>query len=406
MASDYSILRKGINSISDFQKLQEEFDLRKAQAAQAKQLGDLQMKKIEKELNATDLEGLAQQSLYAYHQGQPLTPEGRAAIETLATLKGSSVKYQPDASGNVRAVSEPNPFQQFLGQFGGQRMPQMSQPPQLSSMENYGNNFSVEPLDVASIEAQLGDVGNMGGQMMGSSPGLNLPVKGGQPPSQLSTMAFDKNYSPEKILNMQTKDYRNLMLGVPDAGANTRQLAQESAVKLEAEKQRLSYEDQIKNANEEIKSGQANAKVATVLNRMNEINEALKQKGAIVSSDSNYGQRLAATAATTDLGQGIRKFNDPQAQALAEEYRNLQATLLPYYANAAGLGAKSLDSEGERKSILQSFGDPAGIYDANKQQIGTLSKLFGVGLPPPLATGNNIPKDIQDILNKYPSTQK
>jgi hypothetical protein len=197
-ANSYLNLINDRKSISDFQKLQEEFDLRKAQAQQENVLRSAQVQKIQNELATPDIESLAQQSLYDYHQGKPMTPQGRAAIETLATLKGSSVKYSPDEFGTVRAISEPNPFQQFLGQSGGgQRMPQMSQPPQPSTMKNYGNDFSVEPLDIASIEAQLGNVPNVGGQVTANSPAFNMPVRGGQPPSQLSNMAFDPQYAPQ-----------------------------------------------------------------------------------------------------------------------------------------------------------------------------------------------------------------
>lgn len=343
---DTSVFHKQKN-FGDLLKLEEEFQLKK-------QLGNLQMKQLQNEVSRPNLEGLAEQSLFAYHQGQPMTKEGQAAIEALATLKGSSVKYQPDAFGNVRAVSEPNPYQQFLGGGGGDPLAAsqaaISQRQQQIGANPYQGELEVEPMDLAQVEQSLG----------ANSPALRMEGANVQPQTN-------------------AVNYNDLLTGVPDAGPITRQYAQETAVKTQAEKNKADYENQIALANEEIKTGAANSKVATVLNRMKQINESLKQKGAIVSSSDPYARRIAATAATTDLGQGIRKFNDPEAQALAEEYASLQATLLPYYASAAGLGAKSLDSEGERKSILSSFGSPAGIYDANVQQLETLSTLFGVG---------------------------
>jgi len=376
--SDFYNSLKSMGSIGDYQKLEAEFQLKKAQAAQQAQMNDIAMQKAQAEAAQPDIEGLASRGLFDYYQGKPLTPEAKAALETQAVLKGSSVQYKPDAAGNVRAVTEPNAYQQFLG---GMSAPSAGGDPMAASRaavtQRQGqigaNPYGTTPQEPVFNDMTVADIENA---ISPNNPGMRL---GGQKPSSdLSQMAFDKQFTPGQPLKTPIQDYRNLMAGVPDAGPNTQQLAQEEAVKIEASKQKTDYENQIKLAAEEFKTGQANSKVALVLDRMNKINEALKQKGAIVSSDSSYAQRMAATAATSDLGQGIRKFNDPEAQALAEEYTSLQSTLLPYYASAAGLGAKSLDSEGERKSILQSFGNPAGIYDANLQQLQTLSSLFGV----------------------------
>lgn len=153
----------------------------------------------------------------------------------------------------------------------------------------------------------------------------------------------------------------------------------QAGLKVEGAKILKDYDNQIATAGSELKEKKGLDKVASVLKRMKEINEKLKEKKAIVSGEASFGENVGRYVATTGLGQEVRKVTNPQTQALAEEYTKLQSTLLPYYASAAGLGAKSLDSEGERKSILGSFGDPSGIYESNKQQLKTLEGLFGVG---------------------------
>jgi len=137
------------------------------------------------------------------------------------------------------------------------------------------------------------------------------------------------------------------------------------------------FDNQIQFANTELKTDQGQQKVQNILDRMGQLNDELQKRGGLVSDSQSFLQRADSAMMTTGLGQGVRKISDPQTQALAEEYRSLQATLLPYYATAAGLGAKSLDSEGERKSILDSFGSPTGIYQANKNQLDNLYVLFG-----------------------------
>lgn len=143
--------------------------------------------------------------------------------------------------------------------------------------------------------------------------------------------------------------------------------------------------------------GRANEKVSIVLDRMDELNSMLKAADGIVSEDSTYAERLQAQISGTAPGQVIAKSATPEVQKLRDEYSKLQSTLLPFYAKAAGLGAKSLDSEGERKSILASFGDPTGIFESNKQQLENLRGLFGVNGAQRPVDGSNL----QSLKDKY-----
>lgn len=176
---DVSVFGK-LRSFNDYQRLQEEFEAQKAAQEQAAQLNALQLQKAQKDLNATDIKSLAEQSLFAYNQGQPMTPEGRAALETLAVLEGSKTSFQPDEFGNVRAVTQANPYQQFLGGTGAAMpspIPMGGDPmaahaaARKAQMGNIGaspvqGDLDVQPMDLAGIE-----------QMMGASPALNMPVK-------------------------------------------------------------------------------------------------------------------------------------------------------------------------------------------------------------------------------------
>lgn len=118
MVSNVGILRNP-TSVSDFLRLEEEFQARKRAAAQQEQMNAARMKQIEAELSKPDIEGLAQQSMYDFYQGKPLTEQGKAALSTLAAMEGSKTTYQPDEFGNVRAITAQNPYQQFLDQISG-----------------------------------------------------------------------------------------------------------------------------------------------------------------------------------------------------------------------------------------------------------------------------------------------
>lgn len=307
---DLSVFQR-LKTKADFDREAEEFQMRKLARQQAL-----------KDLNQPDIEGAAQRALYEYNQTGNLSDQGRAAIETMATMKGSKTSYEPDAFGNIRAVTQPNSLQQFLGGINGEK---------------------------ATAQQSL--------QKLPSTPTPNT----------------------ENITSPQT-DFQKYMQNVDPLGAASpvgRKMIFEAELDAAQDLARMDYENDIKLANEKIKTDRGRQNVFGILNRMEQINEALRERGAIVSTDQGYFDRVGTTAETTGLGQGIRKFNDPQSQALADEYTKLQSALLPYYASAAGLGAKSLDSEGERKTILDSFGSPSGIYDSNKNQLNNLRKLFG-----------------------------
>ncbi len=182
---------------------------------------------------------------------------------------------------------------------------------------------------------------------------------------------------------------------IDTTGMNSKekQLAKEEAIKSEfditkedrafnRDKKMEDYKNEIKTSADLLKTKQGKQKVTQILSRMNELNEALKDKGAIVSSNQGVLDNFKSYLDTTSVGQEVRKFSDPAVQQYADEYDKLRNTLLPFYASAAGLGAKSLDSDGERKAILSSFGDAGGIYESNKSQLENLRQLFGAGEQP------------------------
>lgn len=223
---------------------------------------------------------------------------------------------------------------------------------------------------------------------------LNMPAAEGQAIDFYSIMGVSNPDKAQKpIINEPEIDPR--AMSAPDVQKKVAEARMVGDIDLARDLVKMDYENQIKTAAEILKSQEGKNTVANVVNRMNEINEALNQRGAIISQDQSLQGRAGTYLATTRLGQEARKVLDPESQALAEEYKKLQSILLPFFAQASGLGAKSLDSEGERKSILGSFGDPSGIYEANKNQIQNLYKVFGI-------SGNSqTTSDIQNLIDKY-----
>lgn len=139
------------------------------------------------------------------------------------------------------------------------------------------------------------------------------------------------------------------------------------------------------------------------LDRMNEINNTLNKNGALVNQQKGAMGNIGAMARNASipvpfgegikLGAGAEKALDPKNKALKEEYERLRSVLLPFYAKASGLGSKSLDSEGERKSMLDSFGSMEGTFEGNKAQLENLANMIGTGFK---KEGETIPKGLPE----------
>lgn len=138
-------------------------------------------------------------------------------------------------------------------------------------------------------------------------------------------------------------------------------------------------EEEYKFAQEKLKSEGGKKIVSGIIDRMEQLNDRLMKYGALVDQNQDVQQRAKAALMGTGVGQSISTVTSPEIQALRNEFKSLQSNLLPFYASAAGLGAKSLDSNAERESLLKSFGDPSGVYMANKEQFKNLRQQFKLG---------------------------
>lgn len=378
---DFSQGFAGLRSMADYQRAEEEFQLKK-------QLQKAQLQAAQAELSkpqSIDLENIANQAIYKSNLGGEISPEEQAAIKTLATIKGQKTQYQTDELGNVRAVTTPNPYETYLGgagqkaQSGGGFLPApVSQEP----LDDFVMPVRNTPrLPDTSRGSGVPNANALGDIDMTQLEGLlaKMPVgNGAVQPKNVNATILPQRPNTNFLDKVSQID--------PEAAASP--FGRKEAIKTELETQKdltkIDYQSAIDTAKEELKTSRGQEKIKTLLSRMGKINDTLKEMGAIVSADQPYLQRLAAASATSDIGQGVRKFNDPQAQALAEEYKRLQTTMLPLYAAAAGLGAKAFDSEKEMQSILNSFGSPSDTYEANANQLYNLGQQFGEIGPRPV----------------------
>lgn len=330
-------------SVSDLQREQEEFEARK-------RLNELNIASAEQQLNAPKQLSSEQLIAQAIQLGgvDKLSPEQQAQLQAFDVT--NRLKQSVDPRGNIisnRSIYDMLPRQ--INQMPPREV--MSAPTRpIYSSQPFNPSASqipqATPEDVAQLEAVF------------------------DPNGVYSSMEQMPTSDPVVL----TRPVENMPSITPPNMDGLSPYTREDLLKKAGE---ADIQFQVSQAEEQLKTKRGQQKVTQILDRMSEINNQLKDMGSIQSQGQNVAGRLGTYISTTGTGQEARKVVNPAAQALAEEYKNLQSSLLPFYASAAGLGAKSLDSEGERKSILSSFGDPAGIYEANQRQLQNLAGLFG-----------------------------
>lgn len=418
--SDFYNSLKSMGSIGDYQKLEEEFQLKKAQAAQQQQINDIAMQKAQAEIAQPDIEGLASRSLFEYHQGKPLSPEGKAALETLAVLKGSSVKYQPDEFGNVRAVTEPNPFQQFLGNnsapsFGGS-MPS----PRTLGPQGQGSSTAInlpydqiKPMDLAGIEAMTQDAGSADIEFNPNSPGMTL---GQKQPSDLSKMAFKPENAPsldpevagsafgrKAIFEKQLKlmeDMNNpaTEIGKMQLDEKRGLVPQGTTQALIKEKSRQTRKEDLALQNEEKAAKEADEQAkATKDVAQKKVKEAL---GVL-------GKSFTATGVPATLAMSLIPGKAMPADVLNSAYSTLKSnisldamTKLKQASSTGSTGFGAL-SQNELKILTDKIGelDAELPYATQMQNLKTIAQILKLDVPE--LTGGASTNDVQDLIDRY-----
>jgi len=114
-----------------------------------------------------------------------------------------------------------------------------------------------------------------------------------------------------------------------------------------------------------------------ILNRLDELYKDLRQMNAITDTDKSVGQNLTSFTATLSPVQMGQRAIGGKAQAMRDEIKALQATLLQSIMQATGMSARSLDSNKELEFYLQAATDPTKSFQTNLSAMNTLRSLYG-----------------------------
>jgi len=325
---------------------------------------------------AADFEQMAQNAVYKSALGMPMTPEDQAAINVMASTKSDQQYVNPDGS----IVFRPNPYKTLLGagmQRAGAEMPQVMR------------GEALPPLPMDTSQGYVNDLPEMANasdvyqNLTGEQMPPDLISQMGQSRSDAYTTQKDvANVSPfltQSVYAEGSPKWKEEQSRIAEEKRAFEQKKAEQGLSLEKEKEVIDYENEYKKAESLLKTETGSKRIRLLVSRMKDINEELKNKGAIASSTNNMLENLKAYAGSSALGQQSRLINNPEIAALVKEYESLRNTAMPFFAAASEMGAKSMDSNTERLGILSGFGDPTGVYETNKNQLNNMDKLFGGG---------------------------
>lgn len=339
-----------VKSFDDYRRLEDEFQMRKQQQMLANELGKAQVEKLKRP--EFDIERMAAESIYKSSLGQTLTPQERAAIETKAAMEGQKTTFQTDPEGFVRSVTQPNPYEQFLGGLGQQKMT----PP-----------FSPKPM-ATNVDAQLDSLGSPP-PMQNFMPPIpqtsqNMPLQQSQLPNPLMQSPLGRAEQTKALADVQKQE----MLRSGDVEQAGAEAFMKKVAEAEASKpKKLAAAARI----------QDNLRVAESLLRD-------LPEGAI----ERFG---------TYVGSDIFGLPSKQAQALGEV-----DTLLPVLVSDAKQivrePGEGTFTDADQRLIQNMFFDPAAPYGVKLAQ---LRQIDGVMERYRTSLGQDTSKGFKTIKDKY-----
>jgi hypothetical protein len=137
------------------------------------------------------------------------------------------------------------------------------------------------------------------------------------------------------------------------------------------------------------------------LERMDQINEQLKESGGLVDTERGTLPNLSTAISNTPMGQTIRRATGNENQALLDEAASLRNNILLDLKAETGLGTGSLNSNMELTTWLNSLGSEHMSYQARRNIMGNIREFIfrvqvardknGGRLPPEIEAGESPP---------------
>ena len=138
------------------------------------------------------------------------------------------------------------------------------------------------------------------------------------------------------------------------------------------------FQKELEFAQKKYEANKALPVISKSLDRLDELNDTLLAKQAILSGDSGIVDNLKAKWGSSWIGRETQSVTKPEVEKLRQEYERTRDSLVPYYIVANNLPASVVDTEDFQQRVLQSFGDPSLIHGTNSAALNNMRMQFGV----------------------------
>ena len=341
---------------------------------------DLRKRQLEYEMSKPpefDLTQAGQTALVKERMGMELTPQEVAAKDVF--LSAQTPKMGLNEFGQL--VPMGTPYQSFMS--GGRAgAPAMAPSPGMAlpgagAPTNYVDDIGVTDPQAAQRAAAIAaqsDVSQV-------EPILkeDLPMEG-------AVAAPDGSVLPEPQYTRFPKAQIDERVARTPFGVklSTEQEAEvaKSERDLYGKKQLEKYKADIQFRKEQLKTEKGRDKVVgtiqETMSSLEELNDRLKAKEAIITNDSNFLDALKNKYGTSWLGRQTSSVTKPEIESLRQEYTLKRDSIIPSYVAYFDLPATMVDTEEFAQRVLQSFGDPAMNYEANRAALKNMRQQFGM----------------------------
>lgn len=131
-------------------------------------------------------------------------------------------------------------------------------------------------------------------------------------------------------------------------------------------------------AKSDFDKGKAKEKVEYAINKLENLNDQLLAKSAMMAGDKDALENLKAKWGSSWLGRHVQSVTKPEIESLRQEYGKVRDSLIPFYIVANELPATVVDTEEFAQRVIGAFGDPSSMYNANLTALETQRQQFGL----------------------------
>jgi hypothetical protein len=319
----------------------------------------LKQKQLEAEAAAKmpDVGKLAENGLLKRNMGMPTTPQEDAAIVTMGQTQRPQVYTDPLTQ---QTVINPSPWSAL----GGGAPSQYATP-------------SYNP----SADLPRPAPSNVGGMTTGEAvDGKTIDYSPYMTDDQAAAReeAFKRNQTMvgDEVVSDVLEENAPVYTAPKELGARGKVMGAEAEKEINIAERKADIQFRKEQMTSEKGREKVTGTIKKTMSDLEELNDKLRAKNAIITNDTGLLQNLATKYSNTWVGRNTTGVTNSDIEALRREYETKRDSVIPSYIAYFDIPATVVDTEEMQKRILQSFGDPSLSYEVNQAALDNMRTQF------------------------------